>query len=52
MKWRLLLGSLLILISLIFALGFHGNDHIDWGESASVGQGEIRTFVALDGSGN
>ena len=50
MKWKALLGSLLIVGSLL-AVGFSLNKQTEWGDPVPVGQGQMQTFVMLNGSG-
>jgi len=51
MKWKFLLSSLIILISSMLTMGFHDGHGTDWGESAPMGQGEVKTFVTLNEAG-
>lgn len=50
MKWKALLGSLLVVGSLLVA-GFSLHKRTEWGDPISVGQGQMKTFVTLNGSG-
>lgn len=51
MKRKVLLGSLLIVVGSLVVMGFSLNKHTEWGNPISLGQGQMKTFVTLNGSG-
>ncbi|MCB9078870.1 MAG: DUF5602 domain-containing protein [Anaerolineaceae bacterium] len=50
-KWTWLVAGLLIVGGSLSLMGFASNKHTQWGQPVSVGNGQIRTFVSLNGAG-